>query len=954
VRITPDSARIVYINYFESEGIVYRSDIDGSNIQLLADVLDHPLDRIDRIELSSTGLHVVFETHEHFQPDRIYAVPLAGGPPVRLTPPTTHAQLDGWKITPDGTCVIYRRHADQTDRWRLFSVPIVGGTPVELSPTQTVPGSDVEDFDFVPGTNVVVMRADYRLLGRPELYSVPYDGSQPADFLGPAGTEGDGVRSLQVSADGQYVVFVDDRQAGFANDDLFSLPLDGSMPAVQLNDASSFFAPHEYAIAGDYVFHLTSGDGFIQEQLFRRRIDGSDSLLRLSPSGHPNSCTLELHISPDGAHVVFRGDHDTLNKVEIYSVPVDASTASVRLTPASLGYSDALSPVITPDSTRVLFALDAQVNEAYGVFSAPIDGSTAALEIGAAAESFEDRPEDLLVTSDSQRVLYRAEQFEPVGNLGRSLHSAPVAQVGGDIILNGGFPLQPRGRVEDFQIASAGNRVAYRMGWIGELELYTADVTGRSPGVRLGEDLPTGLVMEDYRFTASGQYVLFRYCPTVSPGVALFAQDSQGQAPEYGLSDLFDNKEVVEFQVFGEDVVYLSRHLSTGQTDLFHVPADGSSPATRLNPVLPAGQQILDFEIDPSGARVVYRADQDTPFQLELYSVPLTGGTVTRINAPLIPEGDVAFPNLYNHGSKVPYGFSPNGAWVVYMADQVLDEQVTLYGVRIDGSEGPYSLQPTMVAGGSVRYFEVTPGGGVVYVADQNTAGVYELFSCSLNGVVLPIPLSGPMVQGGDIRGVNPFEAEEGDRSFFVTPDGLTVVYQADQELNGTDEFYRVSIAGGGATKLSATVPTGRGEYFRLSPDGAFAVYVVRLEDGGFELYSAPTDASAHAELLTTVPDNSAIRSLFIDPTSRYVVAEEFLELFAWAIDGSEPERRLAAHGPGFFETFKPAMTQDGERLLYLSNPLDERYIELYATYFERGPAPRSQSPEDSAEAQAP
>ena len=38
---------------------------------------------------------------------------------------------------------------------------------------------------------------------------------------------------------------------------------------------------------------------------------------------------------------------------------------------------------------------------------------------------------------------------------------------------------------------------------------------------------------------------------------------------------------------------------------------------------------------------MIYRADQDTDFVIELYSVPLTGGPVTKLLGPFVSEAGV-------------------------------------------------------------------------------------------------------------------------------------------------------------------------------------------------------------------------------------------------------------------------------------------------------------------------
>src|SRR5262249_57575230 len=64
------------------------------------------------------------------------------------------------------------------------------------------------------------------------------------------------------------------------------------------------------------------------------------------------------------------------------------------------------------------------------------------------------------------------------------------------------------------------------------------------------------------------------------------------------------------------------------------VPLAGGS-AIKLNPTLVAGGNVFtnSLQVDPSTKRAVYLADQEVDGRTELFSVPATGGTSTKLNA---------------------------------------------------------------------------------------------------------------------------------------------------------------------------------------------------------------------------------------------------------------------------------------------------------------------------------
>jgi Tol biopolymer transport system component len=79
------------------------------------------------------------------------------------------------------------------------------------------------------------------------------------------------------------------------------------------------------------------------------------------------------------------------------------------------------------------------------------------------------------------------------------------------------------------------------------------------------------------------------------------------------------------------------------------------------------------FAVSADGAQVAYRAQQDLP-TYELYHAPVDGRTApVKVNPTLAlgpPPGDVT-------DAKV----SPDGRWVVYLADQEVDQRFELYSV---------------------------------------------------------------------------------------------------------------------------------------------------------------------------------------------------------------------------------------------------------------------------------
>jgi hypothetical protein len=266
--------------------------------------------------------------------------------------------------------------------------------------------------------------------------------------------------------------------------------------------------------------------------------------------------------------------------------------------------------------------------------------------------------------------------------------------------------------------------------------------------------------------------------------------------------------------------------------ELFSVPLEGGTP-TRLNAPLGVNQDVFgNFLISPDSSQVVYRADQDTEGVMELYRVPLDGSAApVKVNGPLVN----------GRGGQVRNDFriSPDGSRVVYSAAQETEWVYELYSVPLDGSADPVKLNAALAPGGNVREILISPDSSrVVYWADQDTAGVFELYSVPLDGSAAPVKLNAPLVSGGIVGDV-----------FQISPDSSRVVYLADQDTDNVWELFSVPLAGGASIKLNGSLvaggnvggPFGQGQHyaFEISPDSSWVAYNADQDtDGMFELYS--------------------------------------------------------------------------------------------------------------------
>src|SRR5262249_36528358 len=154
------------------------------------------------------------------------------------------------------------------------------------------------------------------------------------------------------------------------------------------------------------------------------------------------------------------------------------------------------------------------------------------------------------------------------------------------------------------------------------------------------------------------------------------------------------------------------------------VATSGSRAPIKLNGALTPGGDVLNFLL--AGERVIYLADQEQDDLLELFSVPIGGGTPLRLHPPLAT-------------SISNYRVSPDGASVVFVADGEGFGRFDLFGATADASRASVQLatgvdwsQPFQFSPDSRR---------IVYVRDGSLAsvlvagGASALLHDSANGV---------------------------------------------------------------------------------------------------------------------------------------------------------------------------------------------------------------------------
>lgn len=292
-------------------------------------------------------------------------------------------------------------------------------------------------------------------------------------------------------------------------------------------------------------------------------------------------------------------------------------------------------------------------------------------------------------------------------------------------------------------------------------------------------------------------------------------------------SPLIAGGEVVEF-IFspdGDKIAYVADQDVFGQYELYLVDLASTGTSERLNGDLPIGGDVRGgFSFSPDGSQVLYVADQDVEGVGDLYVADVAApGTTTKVNPTFVDGGDI---------TGTGYAFSPDGATIVYIADQDVNSVDDLYAVDVSNPGVSTKLNPTLVAEGDLCTFKFSPDSTkVAYCADQDVDATLELYVVELAVPGVSMKVNAALTAGGDVQSA----------TFLFGPDNDFMVYRADQEVDGDNELYRVELATPGvSTKINEALPAGGDvSFFDLAPDGLQVVYAADQDtEGVAELYA--------------------------------------------------------------------------------------------------------------------
>ncbi len=355
-------------------------------------------------------------------------------------------------------------------------------------------------------------------------------------------------------------------------------------------------------------------------------------------------------------------------------------------------------------------------------------------------------------------------------------------------------------------------------------------------------------------------------------------------------------------------IVYLAEQDYAYILELYLVDLERPGESLKLNrPLTLFSEGVGSFAISPNGSQIAFSADQDVSGDPDLHLVDISApGTWTRVGD--LPAGArEGFPKFSADGTRL--AFTASDANIGSTALYLVELANPGYATRMNGELAP---------GGAVSLtgFAFTPDGShLVYTAGELERR-FELYAVAVDRPGESARLNAP---GGTVG-----DTYEG--RFRVLADNRSVVYSAVWQHAGQREVHMVSLdAPGQPTTLNAPFAgSGYTWEFDVSPDGQQVVYIAATDTSGVPAaWLVATDTPGVARRISGEVQNGAWQARFTND-GRYAVfaadgtrAAGAHDLFMAPVSGGPDAMRLSAPLAGSFSAGRYALSSDGLQVAY-------------------------------------
>ncbi|RBP51189.1 hypothetical protein [Arenicella xantha] len=378
-------------------------------------------------------------------------------------------------------------------------------------------------------------------------------------------------------------------------------------------------------------------------------------------------------ITPNGQSVLFLDRPGGGSTTELFSIPIRGGTPTL-LNPSLVTGGNIERFLLTPDGQQIVYLADQLVDNKMELFIMPVTGGVAT-RLNAFTDS--DDVSDFAISLDGHYVIYET-------NFGAGDLFSLELSTGNIVNLTSGLP-SAFPRISDFKVDPTSRRVIFITFSAGfsRNAIFSVDLDGQNR-VRLSVDTSDDTaIFSEFLVTGDGGHVVYAIADRFTgQAIELFSVPVDGGLASKSLTPRVTRDQSYRRLRLTPDnafVILLSNLLSeNGSVELLKVPVFTNQPIERLNQVFDNNFSSVNYlEVSPDGRFVVYIADSQVPFQESLFQVSVDGGTPIQLNQP-------------GTGHEVAFNFavSPDSQWVVYVeeVDKTTD-QLQLFAAPMTGGE---------------------------------------------------------------------------------------------------------------------------------------------------------------------------------------------------------------------------------------------------------------------------
>lgn len=659
------------------------------------------------------------------------------------------------------------------------------------------------------------------VLGRKEIYSNSLAGSDLLKLNGPVSGNGTFTNFI-VNPNRDAIAFVGNHTASSPNQ-LFYVSTLGTgrtrvspdgVPnsTVYYDNKTYFFSPD-----GNKLVFTQDRDTLGKTEVFVSNINGSNNIKLNSTIVPAGGDVTASAISLDGTKVIYAGDQDVDGARELYSVNID-ETGYSKLGPSLVTGRRSLFFTFDPSGTKIIYGSEPTTAGVFNLYSVNLDGTSNQLLVTGFGRLGGVYPDpSVFFINGSQFYFFGDFDFDYRYNLYRiNLDGTGQTTI---YTQSSGFGFYFPAQISQMYDSTTGRFYfsLLKISTNAVCKIKSIDLNGANE--RTLYDCDTGLpYLIGQHSIASGNRIVYETTDRKYSSTLDFASTTElykkGTGNFFGLKFSPDSKKLVgsmaQKDANGKDLRFSIFDLATNSL---------------TDPLPISWGRGYGFLFSSDSQSMALSVGYTLPMD-HIYTLGLEGSALTN----LTPTHGADF--FWGHDLK----YSKDEQYIVYSADHDADMDSEIISMRTDGSNWTMIHPPLFKDAGT---FEVSSQNNKVVFTAQRDSGVFELFSSNIDGTG-HIKLNTALI--GAALGIYEFK---------LSPDGNTVLYQAEQNTSGVRELYRVNIDGSAMQRLNPALSgSQKVNNAEFTPDGNKVVLIAQIDNTtNNELYKVNKDGTSFAKI---------------------------------------------------------------------------------------------------------